>query len=104
MKNTLKKGKFRILVYKDKKENIFLATILEFNLTLSSDNKEVLLLEIQQAAKDYIESANELKAVDLLNQKVDDELDSIWRNMILATVSNKIKSPYTPVSALTVRI
>jgi hypothetical protein len=81
-----------------------LATVLEFNLTLSSDNKEVLMLEIQQAAKDYIESANELGSAKLLNQDVDTELENIWREMVSGENSKEIKSPYSPVSALTVKI
>lgn len=82
MKNTLKKGSVRIISYKDKKDETFYATALEFNLTVDAQSKEEALLELKEAVLDYVKIANDLNDPSILNQNPDVELEKMWEDLI----------------------
>ena len=92
--NTFDRGRVRILVYSDKVEGTWYGSALEFNLTVDGDDKNTVPLELDRAMKDYLRSAHELTAVELLNQEPDPELLALWS----AHLDNKpqpVESPYT---------
>lgn len=94
IKNTLKQGSVRVLVYQDKKNKKWYATALEFNLTVDATDKTVAFLELEELIKEYIKIVQEMKSVSILNQKVDLELEKIWLNSIDSKKQKPIKSPY----------
>jgi hypothetical protein len=93
--NTFKEGQIKVLIYRDKAEGVWYGSALEFNLTVDGDDKNSVVLELDRAVKEYIKSASELGAVELLNQEPDPELVDLWE----ARIQNKtddLSSPYTP--------
>jgi hypothetical protein len=99
MTNTFAKGRVRVLVYKERDQDIWYATVLEFNLTVDGHDKSEVIIEIQQAIKDYAASARELNDERLLNQDPDPELLLLWNSATSPQGSELIKSPYIPFSA-----
>ncbi len=97
MKNTFTKGQVKVLVYKEKEGNVWYATALEFNLTVDGDDKSTVLIELQQAIIDYMQSAREVGDDALLNQDPDPELLAIWEASVYSKAS--APSPYTPAFA-----
>jgi hypothetical protein len=98
MKNTFSQGSIRVLIYKEKDQDIWYASALEFNLTVDGNDKSMVFLEIQQAIHDYVASAKEIGDVSLLNQDPDPELLVLWDMGISAQIS-PIASPYVTFSA-----
>ena len=86
MENTLKKGRYRWIVFKKGAE--WIAAALEFNIVQVGDDPNLVYLEMQEAVKGYIEAADKIKgfrdkAVNpILNQKSDEEYEcdysSVW--------------------------
>lgn len=106
MKNSFAKGIVRILTYKEKKKEIYYATALEFNLTVSADDETVALLDLQQQIESYIQAAKDLKDKTLLNQKADPILEREWyqhQGTDVAEIisSEEVVSPYQTLSAAT---
>ena len=94
--NTFEKGQIKILVYHDKTEGVWYATALELNLTIDGDDKNSVILELDRAVIDYVNSAYELGTVSLLNQEPDSELLALWQAKISGEVgSHAVSSPYT---------
>ncbi len=93
--NTFEKGQVRTLVYRDKVEGIWYGTALEFNLTVDGDDKNTVMLELDRAIKDYVHSARDMGAVELLNQEADPELEQLWQGHIANSAEN-FESPYQP--------
>lgn len=98
MENTFNKGQVKVLVYQEKESGTWYASALEFNLTVDSDDKSVALFELHNAITSYIESAEEIGDVRLLNQDPDPELLQLWNSRISNT-PEPIESPYISFSA-----
>ena len=83
-KNTLDEGMIRCLVYQMPNDNkkIYYATALELNLTVSASDTTIALLDLQEQIKEYIATAREQKASELLNQEVDADLERAWSALI----------------------
>jgi hypothetical protein len=92
--NSFERGQVRILVYRDNADGVWYGTALEFNLTVDGDDKNTVLLELDRAVREYVQSARELNAVELLNQEPDPELVALWEAKINNT-EDTIESPYT---------
>ncbi len=82
MANTPQKGRYRWIVFR--KGNEWLAAALEFNIVQVGDDPDVVYLEMQEAAKGYIEAAQKLKGFrpqviePVLNQMSDGEYGRLW--------------------------
>ena len=95
--NTLTKGTFRHIVFKD--GDTWYAVALEFNIVESSDDPKLAFFNLLQAVAGYIQSAKKIKGsrFQSLNQKADEEYEKLWSilNAPKKTNSTKpIKSPY----------
>ncbi len=89
--NTFENGQVKILVYRDNVEGIWYGSILEFNLTIDGDDKNTVMLELDRAMKEYIQSAWEIGSVDPLNQLPDPELPWVrWR-----AIKQKRQAPFS---------
>lgn len=93
--NTFEKGQVSILIYRDKIEGVWYGSALEFNLTIDADDRNTALLELDRAVKEYLQSARELNAVELLNQEPDPELLALWEAK-MQNAEESLTSPYTP--------
>ena len=83
-KNTLHKGVVRCLVYQltDDGEDVYYATALEFNLTVSAEDGDSAFSILREQMEVYVETAQEKDAPDLLNQEVDPNLKRMWVEMV----------------------
>lgn len=92
--NTFEQGQVQVLVYRDETEGVWYGTALEFNLTIDGDDKNTVMLELDRAIKEYVQSAREIGSVELLNQEPDPELEALWQARI-ENRQEQITSPYT---------
>ena len=92
--NTFERGQVRVLIYRDKTEDVWYATALELNLTIDGEDRSEVQLELDRAIQEYVRSARELGSVDLLNQEPDPELVALWEAQIQNRTAN-VESPYT---------
>lgn len=82
MTNTPQKGHYRWIVFKKGSE--WIAAALEFNIVEVGDDPNVVYLEMQEAAKGYIEAAQKLHGFrpqvvnPVLNQEPDEEYERLW--------------------------
>ena len=83
-KNTLDKGVVRCLVYQlaDDGEDVYYATALEFNLTVSAEDGDSAFSVLREQMEAYVETAQEKDAPELLNQEVDPNLERMWVEMV----------------------
>jgi predicted RNase H-like HicB family nuclease len=90
MKNTLKKGQVRIMVFKE--GGTWYGAALEFNIVESGNDPREVMLFLDEAIRGYLETAHKVNASDdVLNQKADPEYEKLWK----LNQSNKpIKSPF----------
>ena len=94
MKNTLKKGSIRNIVFKE--DDTWYAVGLEFNIVTEGDTPEVASFNLQEAIVGYLESLKNskvggLRTEAILNQTPDPEYDALWQKL----EGNKpIPSPY----------
>lgn len=93
--NTFEHGQVRVLIYRDEAEGIWYGSALEFNLTVDGDDKNSVFLELDRAIKEYVQSAQEIGSVQLLNQEPDPELNALWKSRI-ENRTEKLESPYIP--------
>lgn len=76
IKNTLKNGKVRFMIFK--KGNSWYGVALEFNIVEVNKNPEIVLFDLLDAISGYVESTIKNKIdISILNQKVDKEYESI---------------------------
>ena len=89
--NTLQKGKFRHIVFRD--GDSWYAVALEFNIVESSDDPKLAYFNLLQAVSGYVASLKKIKGSRLhpLNQKADPQYEKLWS---VITSSKPIKSPY----------
>lgn len=82
MENTLKKGQYRWIVFKQGVEWIGVA--LELNIVQVGDDPNVVYLELQDAVRGYLEAAQKITGfrekavVPILNQKADEAYEALW--------------------------
>ena len=93
--NTFERGQIKVLIYRDKVEGVWYGSALEFNLTVDGEDKNSVVLELDRAVKEYLQSARELGSVGLLNQEPDPELVNLWEARI-QDKEDDVSSPYTP--------
>ncbi len=96
MKNTLKKGLVRHIIFKEKEDDTWYAVGLEFNIVVEGDSPEVAYFNLQEAIAGYVESLNKskiggLRTDHLLNQKPDSDYENLWT---ILNGNKPIPSPY----------
>lgn len=84
MKNTLKQGSVRTIIFKE--GDIWYAAGLEFNIVSSGDTAKMASFMLDQAIKGYVESLisnpiDGLRTEGLLNQEADLEYESLWNKL-----------------------
>lgn len=92
MKNTIKKGSVRYIVFKEK--DTWYAVALEFNIVESGDDPREVLSLLLGAIQGYAKSLGKvggLRDLNPLNQKPSKEYEDLWNNL---HASKSIKSPY----------
>ncbi|MDP2669398.1 MAG: hypothetical protein Q8P07_06275 [bacterium] len=97
-KNTLAKSTIRYIVYRDKNDEAWYAAGLEFNIVRAGDSALEALLGLLEAIDGYIESAREIKAENVLNQKPIAEYEKMWDEFIMQKTKesiNKAREIYT---------
>ena len=100
MKNTFEQGKIKVLVYKERENDIWYATALEFNLTIDGTDKSAVFVELDQSVRDYLVSAKDIGDVSLLNQEPDPELLSMWNaNIKNSSEEEKTEAPSPYITA-----
>ena len=102
MKNTLKEGTIRCLIYQMPEEDIYYGVALELNLSTTSASKELVMLQLQEQVEEYIKTAQEENAPELLNQEVDAELEKMWLEMMDTEQADReaLQSPFVPILAI----
>ena len=95
MKNTFSHGQIKVLVYKERESDIWYASALEFNLTIDGTDKTAVFVELDSAIKEYLQSAQEIGDMSLLNQEPDPELLAMWNaNIGITPMQDSVASPY----------
>ncbi len=96
MKNTFTHGQIKVLIYKERESDVWYASALEFNLTVDGNDRSAVFVELDQAIRDYIQSAREIGDVSILNQEPDPELAAMWNANIQNTpeTNESVTSPY----------
>jgi predicted RNase H-like HicB family nuclease len=89
--NTPQKGSVRSIVFKD--GDTWYGVALEFNIVESGDDFDVVMFNLHEAIRGYVESQRKIKGGRYfpLNQKADHEYEEIWTNLHR---SKPIPSPY----------
>ena len=81
MKNTLKNGSVRVIIFKDKKE--WVGAVLELNIVETGNDPQVLMLSLEEAVRGYVEvSAKHRLDVSVINQKPDPEYEKMWNDFM----------------------
>lgn len=80
--NTTKKGTIRCIIFKE--DNVWYGVGLEFNIVESGDDADVVMFNLHEAIRGYVESQKKIKGNRLapLNQKADVEYESLWKNLV----------------------
>ncbi len=90
-KNTLQKGSFRFIIFKE--EDAWYGVCLEFNIIEEGSTPQEAYLLLNEAAQGYVESARKIKArPHILNQIPNREYESLWSKLQEAK-SHKEKIP-----------
>ncbi len=80
MKNTLKNGSVRVIIFKEKR--VWYGTVLEFNIVESGTDPREIMLSLDEAIRGYVEAARKAGFnSDVLNQKVDPEYEQMWQRL-----------------------
>ena len=97
MENTSKKGKYRWIIFKKGRQ--WVGAALEFNIVQVGDDPNLVYLELQEAVKGYLEAAQKItgfreRAVNpILNQKPDEEYESLWNQVQSDTQKQSVALP-----------
>ena len=90
MKNTIKKGKVRSIIFKE--GATWYGVALELNIVESGDDPREVMLMLDEAIRGYIKSVNKAKGNEtVLNQKTDPEYEKLWKNI---QANKPIRSPF----------
>ncbi len=94
MKNTLKNGSVRIIIFKDKKD--WVGAVLELNIVETGDDPQTLMLSLEAAIQGYVAVvAKERLNESLLNQKPNPEYEKMWNDFTLRRRAKSIPSIYS---------
>jgi len=89
MKNTIKNGQVRVLIFKEK--NVWYGVALELNIVESGDDPREVMFTLDEAVRGYVKAASKAKlGPSVLNQKSDAEYEKIWNQV---KSKKPIKSP-----------
>lgn len=91
MTNIPKKGVVRTIIFKD--GGSWYGVALEFNIVESGDDFDVVMFNLQEAIRGYVESQKKIKGGRYypLNQKPVAEYEEMWKNL---HSPKPIPSPY----------
>ncbi|MEK9132019.1 MAG: hypothetical protein AAB447_03860 [Patescibacteria group bacterium] len=94
MKNTLKKGLIRNIIFKE--DSVWYAVALEFNIVTEGDTPEIASFNLHEAIIGYLESLKNskvggLRVESMLNQATDPEYEELWQKL---EENKPIPSPY----------
>lgn len=94
MKNTLKRGVVRNIVFKE--DDTWYAVGMEFNIVTEGDTPEIAFFNLQEAISGYLESlinskVGGLRTESILNQTPDPEYEALWQKL---EGNQPIPSPY----------
>ena len=94
MKNTLKYGSVRTIIFRE--NDTWYAVGLEFNLVTEGDTPEIASFKLGEAISGYVESlANSdiggLRTEGILNQTADSEYEELWNKL---ENNEPVPSPY----------
>ena len=79
-KNTLRKGRVRYIIFKEK--GTWYGVALEFNLVEEGDNPEEVMASLFQAIRGYVETVQKVKVRSIpLNQTPDKEYEYLWNSL-----------------------
>ncbi|HVW82814.1 MAG TPA: hypothetical protein VHC68_02635 [Candidatus Paceibacterota bacterium] len=90
--NTPTKGSVRCIVFREGEE--WYGVALEFNIVVEGDDFDVVMFELQEAIRGYIEAEKKVAGSNThepLNQKPDDEYEQLWQ---MLQESKPVPSPY----------
>ncbi len=90
--NTPSKGAVGYILFKE--GDTWYGVALEFNIVESGDDQDVVMYNLQEAIRGYVEAQRKMKGArsyPALNQKPDEEYERLWD--VLQT-SKPIPSPY----------
>ncbi|KKU66913.1 MAG: hypothetical protein UX89_C0018G0011 [Parcubacteria group bacterium GW2011_GWA2_47_16] len=94
MKNTLKNGSVRVIIFKDKKD--WVGAVLELNIVESGDNPQTLMSSLEEAIQGYVcVVAKERLDESLLNQKPNPEYEKMWNDFTLHRHTKPTPSIYS---------
>ncbi len=94
MKNTLKNGSVRVLIFKDKKD--WVGAVLELNIVESGDDPRTLMLSLEEAIQGYVHVIGKERMDEcLLNQKPHPEYEKMWNDFTLGRYRKPIPSVYS---------
>lgn len=94
MKNILKNGSVRVIIFKDKKD--WVGAVLELNIVESGSNPQALMLSLEEAIQGYVYVvAKERLNEQLLNQKPNPEYEKLWNDFTLRRHTKLIPSIYS---------
>lgn len=88
MKNTLKQGSIRTMIFKE--NDVWYGVALELNLVVDASEKQYAFSKLDRAIKSYIKAATKVGDESVLNQKTDSEYEKLWQ---LASDNKPIPSP-----------
>ena len=89
MRNTLKSGQIRTIIFKE--GALWYGVALDLNIVESGNDPREVMLMLDEAIRGYIETASKFNTSEkVLNQKTDPEFEKLW-----ARVQNNkpVKSP-----------
>lgn len=91
MRNTLNKGKFRYIIFKEADE--WYGVALEFNIVVQGDDKLEVMSELFNAVRGYIQTTKKFKLRDaVLNQKADKEYELLWNELNESKTAKSLQS------------
>jgi len=94
MKNTLKTGVVRIIIFKNKKD--WVGAVLELNIVETGDDPQTLMLSLEEAIQGYVYViAKEGLDESLLNQKPNPEYEKMWNDFTLRRHTKPTPSIYS---------
>ena len=102
--NTVKKGAYRWMIYKE--GGTWVGVALEFNIVVTGEDPKLVELELQEAVVGYLDSAKKLKGFrtehvnKLLNQKTDNEYEAKWVKATRTFSSTNNKPVVSPLSGV----
>jgi accessory colonization factor AcfC len=90
-KNTLQKGSFRRIIFKE--GDIWYAVALELNIVVSASDSRVAMFELFEAVDGYIDSVKKSNSRPFaLNQVPEKDYEDMWSDL---NSGELVKSPFT---------